>query len=159
MSNLVRRGMTVEKRNLETLALSAEILCHFQQQWSQKAKNQLNELITFDFDEFISQYPIHEETEARKDHHACWACKRADHSDIKSKVAEVGESPPRQFKWSWEDCERMSEPGRWMQEPISDMDIDPVATDAIDDDDPCKDQFREKEILELESEKCEPVAD
>lgn len=157
MSNLVRGGMPVKKGTIERLALSPDVLWHFQQQWGEKAKNQLNELIAFDLDDFISQNPSHEEEEAPKDNHACWACKTADRSDTESIKVEVGESPPLHFEWSWEDCEHMKKPGRWMQEPISDMDIDLVATDTIDDDDPCKDQFREQEILDLVPEKCEPM--
>ncbi|KAL8790270.1 MAG: hypothetical protein Q9195_006428 [Heterodermia aff. obscurata] len=83
-----------------------------------------NEQKSDDSDEFLSQYPLH-------------------------RVAEFGESPPREFEWSWEDCENMKKPGRWMQEPISNMDIDPVATDTIDDDNPCEDQLQEQEILQL----------
>ena len=155
MSNLVRAVMPVKKRALKKFALSPDILWQFQQQWGEKAKNQLNELIAFDSDDFISQNPPHDEKEASRDNHACWACKTADLSDTESTMVEVGGSPPLQFEWSWEDCENMNKPGRWMQEPISDMAIDLAATDTIDDDDPCKDQLREEEISDLEPEKCD----
>ena len=147
MSDGIRDGSSIKKGSLERLALSPEVLWHFEQQWSEKAKNQLNELITFDLDEFISQYPLHEETEVQKDSHACWACKRVDSSDKDSIMAEAGDSPPLRFEWSWEDCVQMRTPGRWLQEPISPMAIDPVATDTIDDGNPCNDQLRKKEIL------------
>ena len=157
MNNLVRGGSANKKGTLERLALSAELLWHLRPYWSEKVKNQLNELITFDLDNFITQNPPPEEMAAYKDNHACWACKRVDPSDKESIKAAAGESPPLHFEWSWEDCEHMRTPGRWMQEPISRIAIDPITSNTIDDDDPCKAQLREKEIMDLVSEKCEFV--
>ena len=157
MYELVRGSSSIRKESLERLALSAEILWQFKQHWSEKAKNQLNELITFDLDDFISQYPFQEEMELHRDDHACWACKRADQSDKDSMIAEAGDSPPLHFEWSWEDCGRMRERELWMQAPISSMAIDPVAKDTNENDNPCKDQLREQEVLDLVSEKCEQV--
>ena len=159
MSNSVRCGLPAEKGTLEKLALSPDILWHFRQQWSEKAKNQLNELITFDLDDFVSQNPFREEKDACQDDHDCWACNRADRSDVDSMTVEVGESPPLHFEWSWNECESMRTPGRWMQEPISNMALDPVGTNIINADDPGKDQIREKKTSDSESKNSELVDD
>ena len=145
MSDPVRRGLPVERGILEELALSPEVLWHFRQQWSEKAKNQLNELITFDLDDITSPTPFHEEKDAYQDDHDCWACKRADQTDAESMMVEVGENPPLHFEWSWKDCEHMRSPGKWMQEPVPRVDIDPLGTDIIDDDDPGKEPTSRKE--------------